>query len=106
MAGDAEGVLCDLVQLRGKAPAINEVAKEVALHLAPQCRALAGLHLWGGRNTTADRLSRIQEDGWSRHLDWALCNATERKVPKVADMKFSYSSSKKHESAFLIQLSP
>ena len=45
IAGDAEGVLADLVQLRGKSPAVSEVAKEVALHLAPQGRDLAGLHI-------------------------------------------------------------
>ena len=99
VAGDAEGVLCDLVQLRGKAPAINEIAKEVALHLAPQGRDLAGLHLWGERNTTADHLSRIQEDGWTSHLDWVLHSAVERDVPIIADWNLSDLSLKTNCSA-------
>ena len=90
VAGDAEGVLCDLVQLRGRSTEINEIAKEVALHLAPQGRDLAGLHLWGERNTIADQLSRIQEDGWTQHLDWVLHWEVERVVPSIKDFKLSY----------------
>ena len=90
VASDAEGVLSDLVQLRGKSASINDIAKEVALHLAPQGRDLAGLHLWGERNTTADHLSRLQEQGWSEHLKWVLFSAVERQVPPMADLGLKY----------------
>jgi hypothetical protein len=90
VAGDAEGMLCDLIQLRGKSQAINEIAKEIALHLAPQGRDLAGLHLWGERNTTADHLSRVHEREWTDHLNWVLASATERKIPSIAELKLQY----------------
>ena len=82
--------MCDLVQLRGKSEAINEIAKEIALHLAPQGRDLAGLHLWGERNTTADHLSRLHEKGWTEHLQWVLYSAVERQVPKMTDLGLKY----------------
>jgi hypothetical protein len=92
VAGDAEGVLCDLIQLRGKSPEINEIAKEIALHLAPQGRDLAGLHLWGERNTTADHLSRVHEKGLTDHLTWVLASATERQIPSISELKLQYLS--------------
>ena len=55
---DAEGVLLDLVQMRAKSAAINEIAKELALLLAPMGRELVGIHLWSENNELADALSR------------------------------------------------
>ena len=81
IAGDAEGVLADLVQLRGKAPVVNEVAKEVALHLAPQGRDLAGLHIWGENNVLSDQRSRVAETQWTARLTWLQQVACDRVVP-------------------------
>ena len=32
---------------------------ELALHLAPLCLSLAGIHIWGEENELADALSRL-----------------------------------------------
>jgi hypothetical protein len=90
IAGDAEGVLADLVQLRGKAPAVNEVAKEVALHLAPQGRDLAGLHIWGENNALSDQLSRVAEKQWTPQLTWLQQVAVERVVPNFDLMNLRF----------------
>ena len=41
---DAEGVLLDLVQMRAESAAINEIAKELSLLLAPMGCELVGIH--------------------------------------------------------------
>ena len=46
-----------------KSKKINEIAKEVAMHLAPLGHELEGVHVWSETNTLADALSRVQESG-------------------------------------------
>ena len=57
--GDAAGVIGNLVSMRSRSPIINDVIKEVALHLAPLGLDLMGLHLWAEQNEQADQLSRL-----------------------------------------------
>ena len=59
LVGDAEGVLQSVVKMAAKAKVINEIAKEVALHLAPLGLTLSGVHIWGEENCLADALSRL-----------------------------------------------
>ena len=51
LVGDALGV----------SQKINEVAKELALHLAPLGHELVGIHVWSEVNVIADALSRMGE---------------------------------------------
>ena len=37
---------------------VNEIAKEMAMILAPMGRELLGIHVWGEHNALADALSR------------------------------------------------
>ena len=90
VVGDAEGVIYDIVQLRGRSPSINMIAQEVALLLAPQGRDLQGLHIWGERNTFADMLSR-REDGKSCSLMAALVSeSTEVQVPSLSALNLRF----------------
>ena len=57
--GDALGVMHGIIQLSSRAFIVNEIAKELALHLAPLCISLAGIHIWGEENALADALSRL-----------------------------------------------
>ena len=57
--GDAEGILGSLSRLSAKSRIINEIAKELALHLGPLGHSLAGIHIWGEENILADALSRL-----------------------------------------------
>ena len=59
IVGDAQGVISNLIAMRSRATAINDIIKEVALHLAPLGLDLMGLHLWAEQNTQADELSRL-----------------------------------------------
>ena len=59
LIGDALGVMHGIVQLSSKAFIVNEIAKELALHLAPLCISLSGIHIWGEENALADALSRL-----------------------------------------------
>ena len=59
IVGDAQGVISNIIAMRSKAPAINDIVKEIALHLAPLGLDLLGLHLWAEMNKQADELSRI-----------------------------------------------
>ena len=59
VVGDALGVWYSLVKLASKAASINEIAKELALHLAPLGHELRGIHVWSEVNVLADALSRV-----------------------------------------------
>ena len=59
VVSDAEGILCDLVNLKARSPVINSLAKEEAVHLASFLRELQGLQKWSECNTLADTLSRL-----------------------------------------------
>ena len=61
LVGDALGVWYSLVRMKAKATKINEIAKELALHLAPQGHELVGIHVWSEENVLADAPSRIGE---------------------------------------------
>ena len=97
LVGDAEGILYDLVQLRGKSTVINDVAKELALHLAPQGRELIGLHIWGAQNKLADELSRVAEKGETTVVKWLKECSTEvsMKPPCELGLKILGSRAKK-----------
>ena len=45
LVGDALGVRYSMVRLTAKSPVINELAKELALHLAPMGHELVGIHV-------------------------------------------------------------
>ena len=62
LVGDALGVWYSLVRMNAKATKINEIAKELALHLAPLGHELVGIHVWSEENVLADALSRIGGD--------------------------------------------
>ncbi len=52
-----------MVKFKAKAAIVNNLAKEVAMHLAPLGLELQGLHVWSGRNVLADGLSRTAAGG-------------------------------------------
>ena len=84
MVGDAEGILFDLIQMRGKSPIINEVARELALYLAPFGKDLHGMHIWGAQNKVADELSRISEmQGDSKLIEWLRWASVQRFLPPL-----------------------
>ena len=60
IVGDALGVWTSLVKLSAKSFGINEIAKEVAMLLAPLGHELIGIHVWSEANELADTLSRLQ----------------------------------------------
>ena len=61
IVGDASGVISDMVAMRARAPSINNLIKETALHLAPFGLDLQGLHVWAELNKQADELSRMKD---------------------------------------------
>ena len=63
VVGDALGVWSGLVSLSARSPAINDVAREVALILAPLGHELTGVHIWSEANALADELSRLDDLG-------------------------------------------
>ena len=63
LVGDALGVWFGMVKFCARAGKINEIAKEVAMHLAPLGHELVGVHIWSEANTLADGLSRVAELG-------------------------------------------
>ena len=63
LVGDALGVWFGLIKMAAKCTKVNEIAKELALHLAPMGHDLSGIHVWSEVNTTADALSRMAEHG-------------------------------------------
>jgi hypothetical protein len=82
--GDAEGILFDLIQLRGKSRIINDIAKELALYLAPLGKDLHGMHIWGAQNKLADELSRLSEaKGDSKLVQWLRRASSERPLPPI-----------------------
>ena len=62
LVGDALGVWYSLVRMNAKATKINEIAKELALHMAPLGHELMCIHVWSEENVLADALSRIGGD--------------------------------------------
>ena len=61
LVGDALGVWFGLIKMAAKSAKDNEIAKELAVHLAPLGHDLSGIHAWSEVNTTADALSRMAE---------------------------------------------
>ena len=59
LVGDALGVWYGMVRMSAKSQKINEMAKELALHLAPLGHELVGIHVWSEGNVIADALSRM-----------------------------------------------
>ena len=59
IVGDASGVLGDVVAMRAKSETVNDLIKELALHIAPYGLEVQGLHIWSERNVLADTLSRV-----------------------------------------------
>ena len=49
LVGDAFGVWYSMVRVTARSPKINEIAKELALHLAPMGHELVGIHVWSER---------------------------------------------------------
>jgi hypothetical protein len=90
VVGDAEGVIYDIVQLRGRSPSINMVAKEVALLLAPQGRDLQGLHIWGERNTFADMLSRRYSDKHCDLMASLQASSIEMVMPSLTSLNLRF----------------
>ena len=63
LVSDASGVLQDIVSWRARGKVVNNIVKQIALHLAPIGLELCGLHVWSERNKLTDALSRsAQED--------------------------------------------
>ena len=59
VVGDALGVMHGVITLSAKSEVVDKIAMELALHLAPLCLSLAGIHIWGEENELADALSRL-----------------------------------------------
>jgi len=59
VVGDALGAMHGVITLSAKSEIVNKIAMELALHLAPLCLSLAGIHIWGEENELADALSRL-----------------------------------------------
>ena len=53
------GVWKALVALKSASTPVNNIAKEVVLHLAPIGHDLRGIHIWSEVNVLADGLSRV-----------------------------------------------
>ena len=78
--GDAQGVISNIIAMRSRAPVINDIIKEIALHLAPLGLDLLGLHLWAEQNEQADELSRLT--GQTAPPEW-LHPGTLRATPMM-----------------------
>ena len=63
VVGDALGVWHGLAKFSAKSPSINEVAKELAMYLAPLGHEICGIHVWSEANVLADALSRLSQGG-------------------------------------------
>ena len=61
LIGDAEGVLFGLTKLSAPSGKVNQIAKDIALVLAPLGQTLCGFHVWGENNEVADALSRVAQ---------------------------------------------
>ena len=59
--GDALGILQDALELRAREPILNGIMGELALQLAPLGSDTRAAHIWSGRNSTGDALSRLQQ---------------------------------------------
>ena len=86
LVGDAQGVLFGLTRLSASSPIINDIAKEMALHLAPMGQTLAGSHVWGEQNEVADALSRLDRGAV---LPECLFHAVRRYAPKRFGSSFT-----------------
>ena len=85
LVGDAQGVLFGLTRLAASSPIINDVAKEIALHLAPFGQTLSWSHVWGEQNEVADALSRLDRGA---ALPLCLAQSIRRFVPKRTGSSF------------------
>ena len=63
VVGDALGVWHGLAKFSAKSLSINEVAKELAMYLAPLGHEICGIHVWSEANVLADALSRLSQGG-------------------------------------------
>ena len=61
LVGDALGVWYSMIRLTARSPKINEIAKELALHLAPMGHEFVGIHVWS--DVMADALRKVGERG-------------------------------------------
>ena len=84
--GDAQGVISNLIAMRSRAAVINDVIKEVALHLTPLGLDLLGLHLWAEQNTQADELSRLT--GKSEVPAWIHASTSRASVAMIAPQRW------------------
>ena len=80
--GDTQGVISNLIAMRSRATVINDIVKEVALHLTPLGVDLLGLHLWAEQNKQADELSRLT--GQTEVPSWVHASTT-RATPAMVD---------------------
>jgi hypothetical protein len=70
--------------MRGRSRVINNIAKELALYLAPFGKDLNGLHVWGAQNKVADELSRLSEQqSGSELVGWLQWVSYQRRVPPL-----------------------
>ena len=79
MFGDAEGIMKSMVTFSSRSPAVNAIAREAALIVAPLGLELAAFHVWSELNEWADALSRVAEG--AAIPEWFL--AVERIYPSV-----------------------
>ena len=79
--GDAQGVISNLIAMRSRATAINDIVKEIALHLAPLGLDLLGVHLWAEQNEQADELSRML--GQTEVPDWIHASTSRATLTMV-----------------------
>ena len=85
--GDAQGVLSALIKRSAASPLLNNVVKEVALHLALHHQTLEAIHLWSESNVWADMLSRGE------------CPQELARLPRVANPKTRWHSWWKESTA-------
>ena len=84
--GDAQGVISNIIAMRSRAPAINDIVKEIALHLAPLGLDLLGLHLWAEQNEQADELSRLT--GQTAAPDWLHPSTSRRTASMITPQQW------------------
>ena len=81
--GDAQGVLAAFVKRSAKSPLLNNIVKEVSLHLARHLCSLEALHLWSEQNEHADLLSRLADPKGPGKLPEELASLPEVRVVPV-----------------------
>ena len=65
-----------MVRMNAKSDKVNEIAKELAMHLDPMGKDLVGIHVWSECNVLADALSRVETHG----VPEALATATQETI--------------------------